>query len=262
MSNPPKKSMTPTDRVYLNLSIDHFIPDPMVFNSDDGTYSLDRMVPAIEMEYFFTINGSQKYLMTKTKRPPYDNDIDLVFVNVMKSKVKNKKKITKECPTLEWQPRPIRPDWPDVDNNKTPEWDFKKSIFYGYRFDNEDLIKKWFDYDWKHCKIPNLIKNHDELSKIQKYLKSIYKPLREVYKYYAGVSPCSNVPSISRNAFDEIIALTNVTETNDVKDLKLSDIDLEFTATKSGTKKNKLNPDKWWLVRYQLMEICVRIALK
>jgi len=44
--------------------------------------------------------------------------------------------------------------------------------------------------------------------------------------------------------------------------MKLSDIDLEFTATKAGFKKNNLNPEKWWLVRYQLMEILVRIALK
>lgn len=48
----------------------------------------------------------------------------------------------------------------------------------------------------------------------------------------------------------------------DGKDLKLSDVDLEFTATKAGNKQNKLNPEKWWLVRYQLMEIFVRCALK
>ena len=26
------------------------------------------------------------------------------------------------------------------------------------------------------------------------YLKSIYKPIRETYKYYAGASPCGYVP--------------------------------------------------------------------
>lgn len=90
-------------------------------------------------------------------------------------------------------------------------------------------------------------------------MKSKYGPIREVYKYYAGVSPCSNVPCISQNAFVEVVNMTNII---DQKELKLSDIDLEFTATKAGNKKNKLNPDKWWLVRYQLMEILVRIALK
>ena len=94
MNNPPKKSMTSLDRVYLNLSIDDFEPDPMVFNEDTGIYSLDRMVPAIEMEYFFTFNKVEKYLMIKGRRPPVGNDIDLVFVNVMNHKIKSKKKLT------------------------------------------------------------------------------------------------------------------------------------------------------------------------
>lgn len=46
----------------------------------------------------------------------------------------------------------------------------------------------------------------------------------------------------------------------DGKDLKLSDIDFEFIATKAGNKNKPLNPERW-LVRYQLMEIFVRIAL-
>lgn len=80
-----------------------------------------------------------------------------------------------------------------------------------------------------------------------------------MYKYYAGVSPCGNIPCISKNAFSEMINLTTIV---DSKEIKLSDIDLEFTATKAGNIKNYLNPEKWWLVRYQIMEIFTRIALK
>ena len=46
----------------------------------------------------------------------------------------------------------------------------------------------------------------------------------------------------------------------DGKDLKFSDVDFEFIATKAGNKNVLLNPERW-LVRYQLMEIFVRIAL-
>jgi len=42
--------------------------------------------------------------------------------------------------------------------------------------------------------------------------------------------------------------------------MKLSDIDFEFIVTKSGYKKSEMNPERW-LVRYQFMEIFVRIAL-
>jgi len=178
----------------------------------------------------------------------------------MDNKNKNKRKISHQyLKNLGWYPRPVRVGFPNDDESKESEWDFKKSIFYGYRFDHDDLLKKCFDYDWKYWKIPNIVKNYEELEKIHDYLKSIYPAIREVYKFYAGVSPCSNVPCISQNAFIEIVNMTNII---DMKELKLSDIDLEFTATKAGNKKNKLNPDKWWLVRYQLMEILVRIALK
>ncbi|CAI2364873.1 unnamed protein product [Moneuplotes crassus] len=259
VNNPPKESMTPKDKVYLNLSIDNFEPDPMEFDESTGTYSLDRMTPAIKMEYFFTINGVQKYLTNKPKKEPEDNDIDIVFANVVTNKIKKKVKLSHDyLLSLDCFPRPVRPGWPD-DEKEEPKWDFEKSVFFGYKPDNDEILAKCFDYDWAHCKIPNIIKNLTEQAKVQKYLKANYGPIREVYKYFAGVSPCSNVPCISQNAFIEIINKTNII---DQKELKLSDIDLEFTATKAGNKKNKLNPDKWWLVRYQLMEILVRIALK
>lgn len=143
LNNPPKQTMTPKDKVYLCLSIDDFVPDPMVLDEKTGIYSLDRMVPAIEMEYFFTINGAEKYLMTKKKRPPLDNIVDIVFVNIMTNKVKSKTKLTeKYLSTLDCFPRPIRPGWPEDDEKKEPEWDFNKSVFYGYKGDNDDLLAK------------------------------------------------------------------------------------------------------------------------
>ena len=43
--------------------------------------------------------------------------------------------------------------------------------------------------------------------------------------------------------------------------LSLSDIDLEFIATKSGQKGSALNPERA-LVRYQLMEVLCRIGIQ
>lgn len=81
--------------------------------------------------------------------------------------------------------------------------------------------------------------------------------IREWYKYYAGVSPCGIIPGIGQNAFNEII---NATDICDNKKLKLADIDFEFIVTKAGKKKIALNPERW-LIRYQFMEIFVRLAI-
>lgn len=138
-----------------------------------------------------------------------------------------------------------------------PDWNIKDSVFWGYMIDTADMYHKCFEFDWNQCKIPKIIKDPVQLNEVKAYLKSIYKPIRETYKFYAGISPCGPIPCIGQNAFNEIINLTNII---DGKDLKLSDIDFEFIATKAGNKNMVLNPERW-LVRYQLMEIFVRIAL-
>lgn len=143
VNNPPKHEMTPKDHVYINLSIDKFEPDAMTFNPHNGTYTSIRMCPAIEIEYFFTINGQQKYIMNIDKQAPSDTNIDLVFVNVIQHNVKNKKKLNHTyLQNLECLPRPIRPAWPVDDTNKEPEWDITKSVFWGYVPDSSDIIRK------------------------------------------------------------------------------------------------------------------------
>lgn len=67
LNSPPKHEMTPSDRVYVNLSIDDYRPDPMVFDPVTKTYSLDRMAPSIVLDYYFTVNGHEKYLLTEEK---------------------------------------------------------------------------------------------------------------------------------------------------------------------------------------------------
>lgn len=228
--------MTRKDRVYLHLSIDSSADegDPMVFDEHTGTYSLDRMVPGLEIEYFFTINGVQKYITNRKNKIPKDTTLDLLYVNVMSQGKKKRQQVTPAyVESTGCYPRPVRPPWPDDSMESEPEWDIRNSVFWGYIPDDSDLINKCFEYDWSYCKIPKIIKNEDELHKIKNYLKSIYKPIRETYKYYAGISPCSNIPCIGQNAFNEIINLTSIV---DGKDVKLSDIDFEFIATKAGNK--------------------------
>ena len=96
VNNPPKEPLGAKDRVYINLSIDSYEPDAMTFNPDTGTYSVERMVPAIDIEYYFTINGAEKYMMDIEKKTPTSSDLELVFVNVAHNKLKNKQKVTPE----------------------------------------------------------------------------------------------------------------------------------------------------------------------
>lgn len=101
-----------------------------------------------------------------------------------------------------------------------------------------------------------MMKNFDEQAKIKSFLKTHYRLMRECYRYYAGANPCGIIPCIGQNAFHELVSATGII---DHAILKLSDIDFEFIVTKSGSPKLEMNPERW-LVRYQFMEIFVRIA--
>ena len=63
--------------------------------------------------------------------------------------------------------------------------------------------------------------------------------------------------SIGNSTFLELV---NSFGENSMGNLSLSDIDLEFIATKSGQKGSALNPERA-LVRYQLMEVLCRIGI-
>ena len=138
-----------------------------------------------------------------------------------------------------------------------PDWDIKDSVFWGYVIDHHDIHAKCFEFDWSNCKIPKIVKDPNELEEIRLFLKDNYKPIRETYKFYAGISPCGIIPCIGQNVLNDIVNKSNIVDGNN---LKLSDVDFEFIATKAGIKNVTLNPERW-LVRYQFMEVFVRIAL-
>lgn len=67
------------------------------------------------------------------------------------------------------------------------------------------------------------------------------------------------IPSIGTNVFGDIV--TNLSDLIDYKTLKLSDIDLEFISTKAGGKSKYQYLPERQLVRFQFMELLVRIAI-
>jgi len=92
-------------------------------------------------------------------------------------------------------------------------------------------------------------------------MSTIYAPLRETYKYYAGTSFNNNVPCIGTNAFTDLLTVSGVI---DHKLLKLSDISIDFIATCVGQRTEDpkwkyLNPERA-LVRDKFMQIFMRLA--
>lgn len=60
----PHSKPKPDDDVLIHLSIDRFEPDLMHINPlDKEEYIVTRMVPSIQIQYYFSFEGIPKYLL-------------------------------------------------------------------------------------------------------------------------------------------------------------------------------------------------------
>jgi len=80
-------------------------------------------------------------------------------------------------------------------------WDFNKSVFAQYQYDSEAVLHACFEFDWECSKLSKILKVPEEMEAIKAFLKENYKMMREVYKYYASISPCNGVFSIGALVF-------------------------------------------------------------
>ncbi|CAI2364059.1 unnamed protein product [Moneuplotes crassus] len=139
------------------------------------------------------------------------------------------------------------------------EWKREKSIFKDYKLEHPIVTKKCFEKDFNS--ICGVIKDELDRKKVKEFLSSIYAPLKECYKYYAGTDFTNNVPSIGTNSFTDLLTISGCIDHNL---LKLSDISIDFIATNVGQrpedpKFKHLNPERS-LVREEFLQIFIRLA--
>ena len=253
--------------IYIHLEWDEYEPDLLVKNEETGYYFVRRMVPPKLIKYFFTFGDH--HIRIAKDQPICNNhmsiaDLDVhddILISIPKLnyiEVANSGRslITEEfLNQMSVKPRPD-PKYPPIRIRPKTPWDFNKSIFAAYKSDTPDFLNQWFEIDWENSKIPKVVK--DEEHEIKEYLRSIYRSLRECYKFYAGISPSNQVFWISKTLFNEII--NSITPSIIDNNLTISAIDLEFITTMSGNKSGKLNPTRD-LIRFQFLEIFVRLAI-
>ena len=139
---------------------------------------------------------------------------------------------------------------------KTP-WSFERSIFKDYKADNEELLRECFEFDWSCMRKPKFESYHEE-SKIKDLLWSAYEIVKNIYRPYSALGMINGIYSISLNTYTELVR--EVLNLVDGETLKLNDIDMLFIVV-NAVRKGDFNPPNG-LIRYQFLEILLRIALK
>ena len=164
----PNKSMTNIEEpLHLHFDYNYYEPELMTLQKD-GTYSYTTMWPPGRVLYFFTVNkivvNAKDHLRIKQKFTKFIENIEhydevknykiskFHYRVVSQSMVldENYFSLLKEC-----IPRPHLQKYvkPEVQEIRDP-WLFETSVFAKYIQDTEELITKWFEFDWKLMQKP------------------------------------------------------------------------------------------------------------
>lgn len=103
-----------------------------------------------------------------------------------------------------------------------PKWTFGISLFSKWQMDNDDMIKKCFDFDWEYGVIPKFIRKEEEVEKVKQFLKENYKQVKEVYKYHASGNPVGDVWALQNPTFTEVIQKINIVDNKLVTDANIT----------------------------------------
>lgn len=249
--------------VCIHLECDDYQPDLMVKEKD--YYTITRVVPPGKVNFFFSVNlnfvKSQDFRIKKLPAPIEKNiyfwgDINVrLFISNLNQidaqgficNSKDPFRTEPRTPKLEYVP-------PPTEMEKIP-WSIPISLFKDYKIDDEDLLNECFEFDWKHCRIPNLIKDPKELELTKSYLREIYQTIKESFKTLSAYSG-SEVPCIGSNAFIELLGQCNIFDNL----YAISDFGVNWNSAVVQTMKGMTYNPANALVRYEFMELIVRVG--
>lgn len=144
-NNPPEKELSDKDSILIHFSFDSYAPDMMEMD-DVGAFNIIRMVPPIEFNYYFTINGVPKYATDLDKEQISEEvNVKLPFANVSQKVMKEKELINMSfLDKLICRPRPEKPVVEveiidEIPDQIDIQWDIRDSVFWGYMIDTPDL---------------------------------------------------------------------------------------------------------------------------
>lgn len=249
--------------VCIHLECDDFQPDLMV--KDENVYSIVRVVPAGKVRFFFSVNlvimKAKDFMVTKLAQPIEKEivfwnsvKVTLFITNLNQSETINSHYNMKD--TFKCLPRVPKQVYmpPKTDLEKIP-WSMKISIFYNYTIDNEYILDDCFEFDWNHSRIFNIIKKQKELDSVKSVLRQHYHLIKEAYKTLASYSG-GEIPCVGSNTMTDLLNQCQVFD----QYYQVTDFGVNWSTALVQTIKNQVYNPGNSLVRYEFLEILVRIA--
>jgi NLR family CARD domain-containing protein 3 len=218
------------------------------------------MVPPKKYRYFFTVNNETfldpniaQEILALNETHSYEMNHEMKILNVQKVNYRKgkAKKIVNEWGEIIIKTLP-RSNGITIKKEKEP-WQFDKSVWAKeYKVDNEELLRKCFEKDWKCSKLTSLIKVQADQDKVKDILWGSYAEIKNLYRYFSSWAPFGDIWAVSSNTFTDFCQQSKIIS----KDTPLKITDLTFITTNSMSganyKGNCLVPERG-LVRFQFM---------
>jgi hypothetical protein len=253
------------DNVYLHLLLDDFEPEAMP-KADGDRFELYRAVPPSKMTFFFTeINSCDiKYEYKQIDRL-YEKTF--VYQDGISSSVKVNRMGTLDADTDTFETCSVKTPFMTKPRSKIHrylsmfgqmervEWNFNMSIFREYKPDNDRVLDDCLEFDWRHSRIPNFVKNSDDLSLLRQVVRQHYPIIKLSYKNLSAYGG-SDVFSIGSNIFTDFLNECKIIDSTYL----LSDLGVNMNSTLIQKEKGQLYNPGNSLVRYEFLEIIIRVA--
>ena len=253
------------DNVYLHMDMDQFEPEAMP-KVNAERFELYRAVPPGRINFFFSeINSCKIDHEYETVEKRYERTFvyqegvsTAVKVNIMASFDAGSEKLeicTIKNPFLTKPRTKVHRYLNMFGQMERIEWSFNISIFREYKPDNERLLDDCLEFDWRHSKISNFVKNSDDMNSLRQLARENYAIIKLSYKNLSAYGG-SDVFSIGSNVFTDFLNECKIIDST----YQLSDLGVNMNSTLIQKEKNqKYNPGNS-LVRYEFLEIIIRVA--
>lgn len=254
------------DNVYLHLDIDGFAPEAMPKAYGDK-FELYRAVPGGVINFFFTEVDSgevthkyNKVVKGYEKTVMYQDGVSLtVKVNIMATIDAANDNLEVCNIKFPFTARPRTKEHRYLNafgQMERIEWSFNISIFKDYKQDSERLIDDCLEFDWRHSRIQNFVKSSEEILTLKELIRKNYSLIKVTFKNLSAYG-ASELFSIGSNIFTDFLNECKIFDSS----YGLSDLGVNLNSTLIQKEKGQIYNPGNSLVRYEFVEILVRVAV-
>lgn len=250
------------DNVYIHLEIDDFQPEAMP-SDGHGHFELTRAVPPLTQHFFFTEIDEHpiKCHYKKVNRPHemtiqyYETMKKLIKINLMNQMEPEGEVCMIKSPFYTKPRMKMLKFLMAVGQMERVPWSIHISLFKDYKIDNERVYDECLEFDWRHTRIANFIRNPDEQAAIKSVVRHVYPFIKLTYKNLSAYGG-SDVFSIGSNVFTDFLNECKIIDNL----YGPSDLGVNLNSTLIQREKGQLYNPGNSLIRYEFLEIIIRVA--